>query len=159
MLKRSLLISLALLVLCSCAHKAEKTTGNVALKTENVALAKGSISVQSVDKTELLLEGQTVYCVPVTSKTKEFFDDHEGDRFIPEKLLTGVPGVRTVTIDMNNEFVLKDVPSGDYYFYWQLPYEQGMDVHNRSITNYLFQSSISNSGDGIKLKWDQHMSW
>jgi hypothetical protein len=151
MLQKIAPVFLALFMLSSCAHKAAKPV-------EDVAQAKGSISVLSEDKTELLLEGDEIYCVPVNPKTTAFFDAHEGDRFIPVDLLVAVPGVRAAIVDMNNEFAFASIPSGNYYFYWQLPYEKGMDVHNRSITNYLFRAEVSNA-EKIKLVWNGHMHW
>jgi hypothetical protein len=139
-------MAMALIVLGSCAKKAEKDV-------ENVPQLRGKITVQSLDKdsTELFLQGQALYYIPVTPQTKEFFDTHEGDRFIPENLLTSLPNVRSATIDMNNEFIFKDITSGSYFVYWQLPYEKVMDLRNHSITNHLFPSHVSNLENNVKL--------
>jgi len=127
----------AWLATASCVHQAGGPR-------ELVPAVDGTITIQSYDGHELMLQGQSLYLVPATRETKEFFEAHGNDFYVEATMLLGLPGAKSAVIDRFGKFAFSNVAQGDYFVYWQLPRPDAPGARRHvSIDNKVIKTSIS----------------
>lgn len=132
-LRLSVACLLCLLSACAAANNS----------TVPVPAVSGEGFVQTIWKNEASLTGDSIYLVPLTTASKDFFNRHKDDYYIDEKLLTGLPGTISTSIGPGNKYTFKQVPSGSYFIYWQFSHDKIRNPLDNSDSNAFERITLS----------------